>query len=101
MSTSLAAPENQVASLESQMIHPIQYVRGQTLRLMPLLESGLYAAAPFTAIVFIQPEPRFRLALFSAIDMLLRGSRTMAPVVKTDGLVDCRGRSGGDCGPFR
>lgn len=38
-----------------------------TLRLMPLLESGLYAAAPFTVIVFIQPEPRFALLLLAPL----------------------------------
>jgi hypothetical protein len=31
-STSAAAPQNQAATLESQTIHPIQYVLGQTLR---------------------------------------------------------------------
>jgi hypothetical protein len=38
-----------------------------TLRQMPLLESGLYAAAPFTVIVFIQPDLRFAALLLAPL----------------------------------
>src|ERR1700757_4808150 len=34
LSTSVAAPQNQAASLESQTIRPIQQLLGQTLRLL-------------------------------------------------------------------
>ena len=38
-----------------------------TPRRVPLLESGLYAAAPFTVIVFIQPDPRYALLLLAPL----------------------------------
>src|SRR6185437_5406237 len=49
-STSAAAPQkNQAASLESQMTQPIQYLLGQTLRLLYLLGTTVVASWPGAA----------------------------------------------------